>query len=487
MTAAKRIDPDRTTEMEIPPEIKANIEKLKKERQSISQKIEETKIQAEVRKEDESTVVFNLRQHQLQLKVEELEQKKTEAEKELNHLLQGKNVKLHSDMRKVAQFLINEVKKITPLNKEIHEKVSDLSVLKDELKQFQQEQNTERSQARKDLQKQGHDLRHLSELMQQTSQHLRSDFDKAVHELEILRKEKATEEKSLYQIREDLVHQEAKLQGYEVKQAEYAKLQDEISKLRPKLLELANTEAAIQDIQLKKENRINELNELNEEHDHKLQNYRLLEASLHKVEIKLQHSEQEIDRKQGILSALNQEILDSSRRIEASRLQEMDVMTSYKSELAALSRLQGEVTQLEAKKTIALELQKESSKFYEQEKESYEAQLKLMNENHASRLGELKAEFEVKKLEWEQEFMDFSASREAELHQRLSQLEARNTEEMRQRQKEFTKLMSDLIKHQLTRPEFSSLEQKIKETEKETQRFYESFFGPRTKRRFWFW
>lgn len=494
MTAAKRIDPDRTTEMEIPPQIKENIEKLKKERQSITQKIEETKTEAEVRKVDESTVVFNLRQHQLHLKVEELEQKKAEAEKELNHLLQGKNVKLHNDMRKVAQFLINEVKKITPLNKDIHEKVTELSSLKQELQEFQQEQKNVHSKANDELLKQGSELRALSELLHQTTKHLREDFDKAVQELEILRKEKASEEKNLIRVREDLAQEEVKLHGFSLRQEELQKIQKEVSELKPKLLQLEKTEAALEEIvreihdqELKKEGLQKEIVEINEEHRSKLEAYRVLEGNYHKLENKIQSTELEMQRKLGMLSSLNQELLDYGRRIEASRLQEMEILNSCRNELTSLSRIQGEIAQIEGRKTIALEMQKETSRFFEQEKENLEGQLKILNEHHKSRLGELQAEFELRKLEWEKEFLEFSSMKEAELHDRLGQIETERKEEMSQRKREFTRLVSSLIKTQLTRPEFSSLDQKLGETEKEVDRFYESFFGPPTKKRFWFW
>lgn len=67
------------------------------------------------RQNNESTVVFNLRQLEANDKVEELEKKKVEIEKEINSMMNLKNSKVHEDLQKVVRFLVSEMKRIAPM------------------------------------------------------------------------------------------------------------------------------------------------------------------------------------------------------------------------------------------------------------------------------------------------------------------------------------------------------------------------------------
>ena len=109
----KMSDQDKTAEIEVPESILKSAQKLKKEQQDISHELDKVKSEEVVRKTDESTKVFNLRQHTAAEKVRELELRKLKAERELNALLQQKNSKLHEDLKKATDVLLIETKKIT--------------------------------------------------------------------------------------------------------------------------------------------------------------------------------------------------------------------------------------------------------------------------------------------------------------------------------------------------------------------------------------
>jgi hypothetical protein len=123
----KNADPDATAEFVLPESFRKAAQELKTEQQVVTQELEKAKAEPVVRQTDESTRVFNLRQHQVVSKIKELELRKAKAEKELNALLQQKNSKLHDDLKKVTDVLVNETKKIAPFEKELKNGMSKIS------------------------------------------------------------------------------------------------------------------------------------------------------------------------------------------------------------------------------------------------------------------------------------------------------------------------------------------------------------------------
>jgi chromosome segregation ATPase len=119
--------PEKIKEMlakgEIDDEVRENVTKLSSSQEEIEKELSEARNKqvSTTRKTDESTRMFNLREMQAAEEVNELKKKKQKIQKEIQQILALKNKQLHTDLQKVARFLVTENQKMAPMLKKSFE------------------------------------------------------------------------------------------------------------------------------------------------------------------------------------------------------------------------------------------------------------------------------------------------------------------------------------------------------------------------------
>lgn len=131
MSAAlkKLSDQDKTSEFQIPEEIlKKQTQKIREEHAAVEKELHEIKNEQAVRGPDEATQVFQLRQLEVNQKVEELENKKAEFEQQMLSLLEKQKTKMSGDLQKVSKYIQQETKKKETFDKGLLTRLSTLAV-----------------------------------------------------------------------------------------------------------------------------------------------------------------------------------------------------------------------------------------------------------------------------------------------------------------------------------------------------------------------
>lgn len=200
---------------ELKKEVGENVLKLQSAHEDLKKDLDQAKAQLNQNKQNnESTVVFNLRQLEANGKVEELEDKKNQIEKEINNLMNLKNSKVHDDLQKVVRFLVQEMKRIAPLLE---------TTINDGVK------NNEATQ------KNVIELTELKKLIGQLYEDQKKSLDQSFEEKIKLKEEIATLELSHHLINDKHKHDS---EQYAVISQEYQKVRAEYSNLLSQKLEI---------------------------------------------------------------------------------------------------------------------------------------------------------------------------------------------------------------------------------------------------------
>lgn len=481
----KLSDADKTTEVEIPESIKQSAQKIKKEHDEIHHELEKAKSEEVIRKTDESTKVFNLRQHMAIEKIKELEQRKVKAERELNALMQQKNSKLHEELKKVTDVLVCETKKIMPLEKEFELRLSKISNLKTEMQHFFESSLDERKKNSHFIENQTKEINQVGSLVKETLIILQKDVHQVSAELEKLTQQKLELLSYLAQLKEEVFLKEGILRLCENKRNETTHLEAEIEGLKLKLSDLRELglkhgqlqsdilllQSQLQDSKIKVESSLQEMNEV--------------KSQKIKLQLGLEQLEHEFESRRGHLTLLEKDILNQRISIENLKDEEANINQAIKEKQIEFSKIQAETFQSTAQKEAYLKMLEEVGQFYNQKKDVYLREMELLDQNFESRRLQCEAEFEMKKASWDSEFKKFTEQRESEQKLRLLQLEQLEKEEVGRKRAEFYSLVMECFKRQFEKDDFVSLDQKIHCMKKDLESVFERFFGRQGSKKFW--
>jgi chromosome segregation ATPase len=481
----KLSDADKTTEVEIPESIKQSAQKIKKEHDEIHNELEKAKSEEVIRKTDESTKVFNLRQHMAIEKIKELEQRKVKAEREINALMQQKNSKLHEELKKVTDVLVCETKKIIPLEKEFELRLSKISNLKTEMQHFFESSLDERKKNSHFIENQTKEINQVGSLVKETLIILQKDVHQVSAELEKLTQQKLELLSYLSQLKEEVFLKEGVLRLCENKKNETIQLDAEIEGLKVRLSDLR--ELGLKHGQLQSEIIIlqSQLQDSKIKVDSSLQEMSEAKSQKIKLQFGLEQLEHEFESRRGHLTLLEKDVLNQRILLENLKNEEAQLNQTIKEKQNELSKNQAEISHSSAQKEAFLKMLEEVGQFYHQKKDVFLREMDLLDQNFESKRLQYEAEFEMKKTSWDLEFKKFTEQRESEQKLKLIQLEQQEREEVGRKRAEFHSLVMECFKRQFEKDDFVSVDQKINGMRKDVESVFERFFGRQTSKKFW--
>ncbi len=478
-------DPEATDEFILPESFKKATAELKAEKETINKELEEAKSEPVVRKVDESTKMFNLRQVQMEEKINQLEQKKIKAEKELHVLLGMKNSKLHEDLRKVATVLLTETKKIAPLEKDIETSVAKIINLKNEIQQFFESNLEEKKKNSGHIEDQTREVHQLGVLVRESMMVLEKDLHQLVLDIEKLSMEKIDIHSSLGKVKEELFEKETAVRLLDQRRSELHQIESSIHSYHEQLAEMKEFMARFHSLQ----EQMPELKKRQDEYSIQIQmkNQQLmeLEGKLSRQEMVLKHTEDQVMAKKAMISLVEKEALDGHKSIESLRKVEFEVKQDIQHEQLKLEKTKTELAHFQAMRGAALKLHDDSFDFYKMKKEVYARELSLLEEAHHSKLAQLDAEFEARKVKWESEFRVYCDEKQSELMSKLESMDHDDLEAIKKKKNEFSLGIVDILKHQVTKEGFTSVEQKTMDAKKELEHYFDSFFGSTNRWKWW--
>ena len=478
-------DEDKTAEVEIPESILKSAQKLKQEQQEINEKLELARSEEVVRKTDESTRIFNLRQHTAAEKVKELELRKLKAERELNALLQQKNSKLHEELKKATDVLVSETKKIAPLEKEFESRISKISNLKNEMQQFFESSLDERKKNSFFIESQTKEINQVGSIVKETMVLLQKDVHQINIEIEKLTQQKLELISYLGQLKEEIFLKEGVLRLCENKKNEMTQLDLELITLKQKVSDMKEVsfkysqlqsdllilQSQFKDDRYKLDSQLQEVNEV------KSQKTKLL-AGINQLEV-------DFTARRHALSELEKVIIETRIKLENMKDEEFQRDQELKDKGLSLSKIQEDIVRGESQRSAMLLMQEEASQFYQQKKEIYVREMNLLDQNFELRKEQLEAEYQSRKAQWELDFLKFCEQKETDQKLSLLQLEQHDIEEVRRKRSEFLSLTVDVFKKQFEKDDFVSKDQKITVVQKDLENVFDRFFGKIVSKKFW--
>ena len=465
-------------EFELPEKLSPFAEVLKNEQQTLKKEIEQVKALAVVRKQDESTRIFNLRQHQMDLKIQELEDKKKTTEKELYEITRQKNSTLHTDLRKLAQFILQETRKVSS-------KIDSVSNMKNELQLIFESNINDRKKALSTIEEQNRTLKDIGDVIRDTSKVLQGEFHFLTKDIERIQREKEAEMEKLSRLKEEVARHLGLHDFIEKRKVYLREIEAEISIAQKNALsfarldeELLALKSEIQKYTLEKESLQKETQRFQESHFLAQENLKQLKHR----EADLDHT---VSAKKNMLISLESDVHDSRKRIESSKKLEHDVISQYHHQRDQLAMLQTEISRMEGAKATHLLMADEAQSFYEERKAFHKRELELIEVSNESRKRELVSQNDSRKLQWDQEFKDYSEAQKKELRTELENLDRKDLEDIRKKKhillEEVTKTMSDILNSE----GFQSSEERTRKARKDVEASFEHIFGKTRRWKFW--
>lgn len=465
-------------EFELPDTLSPVVEDLKKEQQTIKNEIDEVKARPVVRKQDESTRVFNLRQHQMELKLQELEEKKKTSEKELQDILQQKNSTLHTDLRKLAQILLNETKKVSA-------KVDSVSNIRNELQTIFEANLSDRKKTLALVEDQNKAIEETGNVIRETLKALQGEFHFLTKDIERLNSEKEEVVRKLAALKQEVAHNQGLSSEIEDRKKHLREVEEEISSAEKNALAFARLDEELLRLRdelsrnrSEKETTDKEIRRIQESHFQAQENL----AGLRHQEAELDH---QVNAKKKLIATLESDILDARKRTEATRSLEHELQTKLTHMNSQLSSLQNDVSALQAEKTTHLLMADESKSLFEERKIFYKRELELIEEANASRKAELEAQQEMRKGLWEAEFESYCESRRNDLKLELDAIDRKDLEDIRNKKKHLLEEISKTMTTILSAEGFQSSEEKSRKARKEVETTFELMFGKTRRWKFW--
>lgn len=472
-------------EFEIPEHLGGVVEDLKKEQQTISKEIESVKAESTVRKQDESTKVFNIRQHQMEMKLAELEEKKKKSERELQSILQQKNSTLHADLKKLAQFILQETRKITPQIKDVDAKITSVISLKNELQQVFESNLSDRKTNMQMIEEQNIFIHQLGDQLRETSKLLQGDFHFLTKDLEKIQQEKQDEARKLSALKQEVSHHQGLADEIDSRKRDLREIEHKISLGEKNALAFARLDDELAALK-------SEVVKLQEERERlHTSNIRLHQEEFHgqeelaRLKLREKHLDQVISGKKDQLQRIEADILDVRKRLEMRKNDEHEVHTKFLHHRDQLVQLQNEIARLEGARASYHQMLDESATLFTEKKEFYQRELELLQKLHESKALELEATFEAKKARWDEEFRVYTEARKSELKTELDAIDKKDLEDIRNKKRDLLNDVSRITASVLSAEGFTSTEEKTKTARKEIEKAFELVFGKTRRWKIW--
>lgn len=460
MTSVLKKESSVLDEFEIPEHLGSLVEDLKKEQTVLKDEIDKARAKPVVRKVDESTRVFNLRQHQMELKLAELEEKKVKSEKELQQILQEKNSSLHADLRKLAQYLLQETRKIDA-------KMSSVLTLKNELQRFFEQGLEERKKTHSEITEQTLLIRETGELVRASTKKLREEFDRSTQALSGIQKEILEERRKLALVREET-------HGLTLKKEELQKINETIThrKLDAEALTKVSTELQLARSQWT--TTLEDKAKVTQEVD-RLQHELLTHCeTLERLKLEERNLSEAIQGKRNLLSRIEEDAAHARKTLEEKRTQIEASGEELRTEKTKLLEIQRETTTLIGKRQGLEASIEESQRLYE-----------TREELHGSRIAEKEAQWELRKTQWEVEFQQYCDSRKADLARDLTLQDKEDQDRIRKKKKELLTGIVQSAAFILGSPDFASTEERTLRIKKDAEASFDEVFGKTRRWRLW--
>jgi hypothetical protein len=485
MNAPLKKESSVSDDFEVPEHLGEVVEDLKKEQQTIKKEIDDAKAQSTVRKQDESTKVFNIRQHQMELKIAELEDKKQKSEKELQAILQQKNSSLHSDLRKLAQFILNETRKITPQIKDIDTKVSSVVHLRNELQHLFDSNLTDRKKQMQYIEDLITTTHHLSTQVRDTSKLIQTDFHFLTKDLEKLKQERQAEETTLASLKQEIFRLQGVRDDLEGKKAELREIENKLSLAEKNALIVPRLEEEFS--LLKKDvQRLKDEKELLSSSNTSLRQEEVqTHEQLSRLKARENELEQAVSSKKDILQKIQEDVLEVRKRLESKKNEEQEIHSRFIQSLDHFNQLQTEIARMEGARVAQDKMLDEITVLFESKKTFFQRELESLRTLSESRSTELDAKLEAKKLKFEEEFKIYTETRKSELKAELDKIDKADRDEIRTKKLELLKEVARIMDTIVSAEGFRTSEEKGQIARKEIEKCFDLVFGRTRRWKFW--
>ncbi len=483
--AIKTRDSSVLEEFEIPEHLGGVVDDLKKEQQTLQKQLEEVKSAPVARQQDESTKIFNLRQHQMQLKINELEEKKKTSEKELETILKQKNSRLHDDLKKLAQFILQETKKFAPMEKELDSKLSSVINLRNELQQVFEANLSDRKKNMGLIEEQNIHIHQLGDLIRETSKLLQSDFHFLTKDIEKLQVEKQEETKKLSELKVEVAHQSGLQKEIELKKQDLKELEQKIAHAEKSALAFSRLDEELAAMRV----------ELHKSHEEKVRLHestvRLHQEEFHgqeslaRLKLREKHLENVLAGKNNQLQSLETDILDVRKRLELTKNEEHEVHSKYLHHRDQFNILQNEISRMEGSRASYETMVEDAQKMFEEKRAFFNRELETLEKLLEAKNAEFVARHEVQKTRWDEEFRVYSEARKEELKRELEVIDKQDLEDIRKKKSELLSQVSQIISTIMSAEGFSSTEERTKKAKVEVEKSFQLVFGKTRRWKFW--
>ncbi len=494
---------EKTAEFELPdfskkgnivppvPAIQQKVQILKTESKQINTQLDQVKTEA-VRKVDEPTRVFNLRQAQLVDKIKELETRKLQTERAIKKMLEEKNATLHTDLTKATQSLVEESQRFAPLEKELGSGIAKLATIRNELQNFFEMATNERKKNSQAIFDQGTEIENLQKIVHSCNELMAKEYAQLSHTLRPLLDEKVELEKACLHFKSEhsnfdteiklleskkftleVTHADLvrKIESHKYQEAEQGKFLEGLhAKIEEVNLELAQCHARLSANEQQKEKVLSDIQHLHDEHDSIQKSGESLKWSL--VSLNEQH-----EQKKNSLSKLDHEISDFNHRIKDLRSQEADLIKSCANFSSQLHHLQGEVAGLEATRAAAMKLQEEAMEFLNERRNFYHLHVQDLEHTHKAKMGQLEKEYQDQKADWDKNFHELEENQKAELDRKLEAYTVEYHAILKESQNVLMDDVVKVVKRHLTRTVFESGQQRAELAKDELEPLMKNYFN----------
>ncbi len=476
--AVKTRDSSVLEEFEIPEHLGEVVDDLKKEQQTIQKQLEEVKAIPVARQQDESTKIFNLRQHQMMLKITELEEKKKTTEKELATILQQKNSRLHDDLKKIAQYLLQETRKVDT-------KISSVLSLKNELQQVFESNLSDRKKNMSLIEEQNIHIHQLGDLITSTSKLLQSDFHFLTKDIERLQNEKQDETKKLTELKVEVARHEILNNEIDAKKIELKEIEQKIILAEKNALAFSKLEEELVVMRAELQKSHDEKERLHESTVRLHQEEFHGQESLARLKLREKHLEHVLSGKKDQLQSLETDILDVRKRLELTKNEEHEVHSKYLHHRDQFNILQNEISRMEGSRASYETMVDDSKRMFEEKREFFTRELETLEKLHEAKNAEFLARQEVQKSRWEEEFRVYSEARKDELKRELESIDKQDLEDIRKKKTELLGQVSQVISSVMSAEGFTSTEEKTKKAKVEVEKAFQLVFGKTRRWKFW--
>lgn len=453
--------------------IKAS-ENIQQQQQKIELEIEKVKAEPVVRKEDESTRVFNLRQLDMTSKIKDLELKKVKAENELRKLMQMKNTKLHEDLKKISENMVEDLKKLAPLESGIN----SILTLKSEMQTLLEASLEEKKVNLKTMEDQTKEIHAIGDLIRNTFSILDNNYKQMNLDLERLMMDRLDLVRKNSQLQEEIMAKEDSLKILHQKHAEYNDLEKNIQFLREEKIKLEKVSEDFQKITDKSLALKKEIEQTKERREEIVQN-------TSRMEVVYQQLEEQVKAKREDIVGLEKQYFDCKKRLEDIRDEEIHLMKQYQAEMSNLNKVKSECSHLESLRSSAEEIYEKTEKFYAEKKEFLNKEMIALENENKIKTSHLESTFELKKRQWEEEFKSFCNSRHEDFKKELENVEKEDLVKIKERKSDFLKDIVGILNHNLSKQDFVSTAQREEELKKEAEKIFDQLFGKTSRWKIW--